>query len=71
MEKFVTAIGCVVLALVGLVALSALQALPVKWLWNVVCIPLFDLPGITFIQAWGLSILCGILFKSATSINTK
>jgi hypothetical protein len=53
------------------VALSALQALPVKWLWNGVCIPLFDLPAITFMQAWGLSILCGILFKSATSINTK
>lgn len=69
MEKLVAFLGCLVIAGISLVGLSALMALPVKWLWNGVCVSLFAAPEVTFLQAWGLSVLCGILFKSR--ITTK
>lgn len=53
--------GVLVLA----VALSAASALPVMWLWNALMPDLFGLTEISFLQAWGLSILSSLLFKSA------
>lgn len=64
---FAAVLGFVALA----VALSALFALPVMWLWNGLCTELFHLPTITFMQAWGLQILCGFLFKSSSSGTGK
>lgn len=51
------------LALVFAVAMSALFAWPVQWLLN------YLIPGtsfvVTFKQAWALSLLCSLLFKSS------
>lgn len=52
-----------------LVAISAILALPVMFLWNLVVPQIFSLPEVTWMQAWALSLLCGLLFK--LNITTK
>ena len=63
-------ISDIVLAVVVLfpvvVAISAIMAFPVMLLWNGVLPHLFTSPiikTIDFWTAWGLLILCGLLFK--------
>jgi hypothetical protein len=52
----------------GLFILVSLAcALPVMWLWDWLMPTIFGLKEITVFQAWGLSALCGLLFKSNTS----
>ncbi len=63
MNTLATIIGG--LALV--VLLSFLLSLPVMLLWDAVMPSIFTgLHEITWLQAWGLSLLCGLLFKSHT-----
>lgn len=69
-KKITTAIGLVLGAIALAAAASLIMALPVKWLWNWLCPELFGLPTLNVIQAWGLSTLCSILFKSGTKANT-
>lgn len=53
---------------VGLIILISLVcALPVMWLWDWLMPTIFGLNEITLFQAWGLSVLCGLLFKNNTS----
>ncbi len=50
---------------IGLIVfLSFLLSLPVMLLWDAVIPDIFGLGTITWLQAWGLSLLCGLLFKS-------
>lgn len=49
-------------ALLFLVA--ALMSLPVMLLWDWLMPTIFGLPEITWLQAWGLLFLCGLLFRS-------
>ena len=67
MDTLVKIIGAVVLALVILLAIALLLTLPTMWLWNWLMPVIFGLKTITFWQALGLNILCGILFRSSTS----
>ena len=70
MEKFTVMIGTVVLALVGLVALSFLLSWPVYMLWNGCLVgAVAGVSEVTWLQAWGLNLLCGMLFK--TTVNSK
>jgi hypothetical protein len=49
--------------LIGVVAL--LLAYPIKWIWNECLVGAVDgIHPITALQALGISVLCGILFKS-------
>lgn len=61
----------VILAGVGLagvvVVVSAMLSLPVMLLWDWLMPLLFGLPEITWLQAWGILVLCGFLFKSSAS----
>jgi hypothetical protein len=50
------------LFMVGGVALGILGGFIIKWLWNWLTPALWGWPMITFWQAWGLLILCRILF---------
>ena len=63
----IVALGTVLVACIG----GAVYGLLVMWLWNALFVyyPVLGtaLPEIGFFQAWGLSILCGILFKSSSS----
>ncbi len=56
------------------VVIGALLAVPVMWLWNGVMPNLFAagvVKQIDFWNAWGLLILCGLLFKTSVSSETK
>ncbi len=63
-------LGCLAALLFGL-TLSFLFAWPVQFLWNWLLPRLFNLPEITFLQAWGLEILCGMLLGGRISYNHK
>ena len=50
---------------------SFIFSLPVMLLWDWLMPVIFGLPTITWLQAWGLSILCSLLFKSHESTKNK
>jgi hypothetical protein len=55
--------------LIGVVAL--LLAYPIKWIWNGCLVGAVDgIHPITALQALGISVLCGILFKSHSISKT-
>ena len=65
MNSISTLIGTVVVGLALIVFLSFLLSLPVMLLWDAVIPSIFPgLHEITWLQAWGLNLLCGLLFKS-------
>lgn len=54
-----------VLLILGLVFLSFLMCLPVALLWNGCLVPAVTVcREITWLQAWGLAILCNLLLHS-------
>ena len=63
LEALITIVGGLAL----IVFLSFLLSLPVMLLWDAVIPAIFGLKEITWLQAWGLSLLCGLLFKSHTT----
>ena len=70
MEKFAVFVGAVVIAIVGLLLLSFLLSWPVYMLWNGCLVgAVTGVTEVTWLQAWGITILCGFMFK--TSINSK
>jgi len=59
-----TAIGAFVAMVLLAVFLSFLLSWPVMWLWNNALVGAVDgVNNIEWVQAWGISMLCGILFK--------
>ena len=70
MEKFAVFVGTVVLAIAGVLLLSFLLSWPVYMLWNGCLVDaVTGLNEVTWLQAWGIVVLCGFLFK--TTVNTK
>lgn len=61
------AIGIFVGFIIVAFGLSLILSLPVMWLWNWLIPVIFGLKTITWMQAWGLSLLCSFLFKSTSS----
>jgi hypothetical protein len=63
----------IIIALAGAVSIAIffglLAALPVMLLWDWLMPTLFHLPTITWMQAWGLMILCALLFKTSVSFK--
>lgn len=63
MKLFIEVLGIIAY----FILLSAMSALPVMWLWNWIMPDLLEVVKISFVQAWGLSLLTGLLFRvSAT-----
>ncbi len=62
LAKIVAFLLVVVAFVAAAVGFSALLALPVMWLWNRVATDVLAVPQVTFLQAWGLSLLAGLLF---------
>jgi hypothetical protein len=62
-------IGAIVVAVAILFFVAALMSLPVMLLWDWLMPTIFGLPEITWFQAWGLLFLCGLLFKSHTTVK--
>lgn len=65
MEKLLIFLGTIMVILV----MSLLFAFPIMWLWNWLMPVIFGLIKITFWQALGVNLLCGILFKNINSIS--
>ena len=63
-------LSCSITLILGLI-LSLLFAWPVQLLWDWLLPQLLNLPEITFLQAWGLEILCGILLGGRITYNHK
>ncbi len=61
--------------ILGIIALSAVMGLviafPVMWLWNWLAPDLFHGPVIDYWQAYGIYLLCTILFKSSNSSSSS
>jgi hypothetical protein len=55
--------------LIILFVMAALVSLPVMLLWDWLMPTIFGLKEITWFQAWGLLFLCGLLFKSHTTVK--
>jgi hypothetical protein len=67
MDKFIV----ILFAIAGALLVSFLFSLPVMLLWNgCLADAIAGVREITWLQAWGISILTGILFKE-TSVSFK
>jgi hypothetical protein len=64
-------LGAIALFVGIMVIWAVLLTLPVMLLWNWLMPFIFGLTKIGFFKALGLSLLCGILFKSNTTVNKK
>ena len=64
MKDFLGVIGAIVIAIVILLLVAVLFAIPTLLLWNWLMPVLFGLKTITLFQAWGVNLLTSILFKS-------
>ena len=61
-------IGILIAALLSFVLVSFLFSWPVMMLWNGCLVDaVTGVNPVTWLQAWGISVLCGLLFKSSTS----
>jgi hypothetical protein len=70
MEKLLVLVGTVVVAIASILLLSFLLSWPVYMLWNGCLVgAVAGISEVTWLQAWGITILCGFLFK--TSVNSK
>jgi hypothetical protein len=66
MEDFIEGLG-IFLCTIILIGVAAFITGLIVWpLWNWLMPTLFNLPEITYIQACGISWLCGCLFKSVS-----
>lgn len=64
----------IIITVVGIIALvlavSFLLSWPVMMLWNGCLVGAIDgVHEVSWLQAWGISVLCGFLFK--TTVSTK
>jgi hypothetical protein len=70
MEKIVVIVGAIVIGIASILLLSFLLSWPVYMLWNGCLVgAVAGVSEVTWLQAWGLTVLCGFLFKS--NVSTK
>lgn len=72
METVVKILGLLIAAVAVIVFFGLLFSLPVMWLWNIALVP--AIPGLVqigWLQAWGILILCGLLFKPSIANNKE
>lgn len=68
MSDLFEAIILVLTAAVVVVVLGLLFVIPSYFLWNYCLVPAINgVNEITWLQAWGINILCGILFRTKFS----
>lgn len=65
MDKIISSIALVLGSIAALLFVSFLLSWPVFMLWNGCLVDaVTGVKEVTWLQAWGLSTLCGLLFKS-------
>jgi hypothetical protein len=63
-------LGVTIGAILFVVALSFLLSWPVMVLWNECLVPAVQgINQVTWLQAWGLSVLSGFLFNRTTTVK--
>ena len=72
MEKVLIAVGAVVLGIASLLLLSFLLSWPVYMLWNGCLVgAVAGVSEVTWLQAWGITILSAFLFKTTVTKDSK
>ena len=70
MKEVIVALAAIIAGIATLLFLSFVLSWPVMMLWNGCLVGAVDsVREVTWLQAWGLSVLCGILFK--TNVTKK
>ena len=72
MKQITAIVGAIMFGIAGLLLLSFLLSLPVYLLWNGCLVgAVAGVSEVTWLQAWGLTVLCGFLFKTSTHTSSK
>lgn len=71
MKDAIEIFGAVLLVIGVLVIITFLLTLPTYWLWNWLMPVIFGFGRITIWQAFGLNLLCRILFKNSNITSKK
>jgi len=72
MEKITIVVGTIIGGIAGLLLLSFLLSWPVYMLWNGCLVDaIVGVSEVTWLQAWGLTVLCGFLFKTSVHKSSK
>lgn len=71
MEKFSKFVGAVVVGLSIIFLIALVFAFPTMWLWNWLMPMLFGVTKIGVLEALGVNLLTGILFRSSGSNKTS
>lgn len=72
MKTLFQIVGLIIAAVAVIVFFGLLFSLPVMWLWNAALVP--AIPGLAqigWLQAWGILVLCGLLFKPSIASNKE
>jgi hypothetical protein len=70
MEKLFVVFGTIAFGVAGLLLLSFLLSWPVYMLWNGCLVgAVTGVVEVTWLQAWGITVLCGFLFKPTAKSN--
>lgn len=64
-------IGGLLLVVIALFGVALILAFPVMWLWNSIIVDIFQLPEIGYWKAFGIYLLCGLLFNNVSSTIKK
>lgn len=70
-EKIGIAVGFVFVSTCVMLLVAVLLGIPTMMLWNWLMPPIFGLTKIGFLQALGMILLSGILFKTTASVKGK
>lgn len=72
MKQITTIVGAIMFGIAGLLLLSFLLSLPVYLLWNGCLVgAVAGVSEVSWLQAWGLTVLCSFLFKTSTHTSSK
>jgi hypothetical protein len=72
MRDIITIIGGIIVAVTGILFISFLCSWPVYMLWNGCLVgAVAGVNEVSWLQAWGLAVLCGLLFKTNVERKSK
>ena len=72
MDNIIVAVLAIIGTIVLAIIVGALMAFPVMWLWNGCLVgTVAGVSKIGWATAWGLNILCGLLFTKHSFSNTS
>jgi len=67
--RLITFFTAILLGLLGIIGIAIVLSIPTYLLWNWLMPTLFSLKQITLMQALGINLLAGLLFKSTITTS--